>query len=304
VGIHGMDQYAQLGLVTRKGLVAKDIKEHFVDYRAAEGSLIPVHRGVYRFRGAPESFESKAHALTLYGGPRCAISHFSAAYLHGLEGFKEPSTLELIMPLAVHVKPRGVLIHRTREPFQIYKYKGLIRTTSLARTLIDISPHLPSRELEVTLNSAWRLHRTIGPWLLQEIGKLRRKKNRNGIFALVDLVNRMDGRGLDSTLEVDASRILEKSGLPPPTRGLVILDEKGNYVMRGDLGWERQRTVLHLDSVAFHSTERAMVRDARQRSKLSLMKWTQIVVMKRTLHDGLWVEHLREALSRPLVCAT
>jgi hypothetical protein len=74
-------------------------------------------------------------------------------------------------------------------------------------------------------------------------------------------------------------------------------------VIRGDLGWKEWKTVVHCDSVAFHGTEQAMVRDAFQRSELSLLKWTQITVMKRTLKHGIWRSQLERALhpSRRLV---
>jgi hypothetical protein len=212
---------------------------------------------------------------------------------------REPTTIDLLTPLSVHVRPSGAHVHRTREPFQIFRVNDLIPTTTIARTLIDLSSLLPSRDLEIALNSAWRKVRTVASWLPHEIGKLHRTKNRQGIETLLAMVNRMHGRGLDSTLEVDALRILEKTDLPPPVRGLIIRDEQGDYVIRGDLGWEREKTVLHCDSVAFHSTERAMVRDAAQRSKLSLLNWTQIVVLKRMLNESTWVDQLRQALSRP-----
>lgn len=38
-----------------------------------------VQRGVYRVRGAPDSFESRALAACLYAGEEVAISQFAAA---------------------------------------------------------------------------------------------------------------------------------------------------------------------------------------------------------------------------------
>ena len=106
----------------------------------------------------------------------------------------------------------------------------------------------------------------------------------------------MDGRGLDSDLELEVLKEIERAGLPKPTKGLVILDDLGRYVIRGDLGWDKWKTVLHCDSVAFHGTEQAMVRDAFQRSELSLLKWTQITVLKRALKNGIWLGQLDRAL--------
>lgn len=294
--MHGMENFAKLGLVSRRELVKK-LEPNLVDYRVQDGSLIAVHRGVYRFRGSPESWESRALALTMYGGPRSAISHYGAAYLHGLEGFKEPTSLDLLVPIDVQIKPHGATVHRTREHLQIYKIDKMIPTTTMARTLIDLCEHLTDLQLEIALNSAWRMTRTIAPWLCKCIDKLHRTDWR-GLDRLITMLKRMNDGGLDSGLEVKAERDIARADLPPPVRRLIIRDEHQRYVIRADLGWVEQRVVVHVDGYAFHQSERAMVRDARQRSQLSLMGWTQIIVMSKTMGDGVWLQQLRRALGR------
>lgn len=289
-----MAKYAELGLVTRKKLIMNGLKPNAIDYRVLDHSLIMMQRGVYRFRGVPDSWEARARAACLYAGGECAISHSSAAHLHGIEGFVEPETLEMLVPSNLRMKPSGVLVHPTEEAFQSIKRDG-IRFTSLPRTLIDIADHLTMDEVERALNAVWRVQRNIGPWLRQEIALLKRKE-WSGLDRVCQLLSRMDGRGLDSDLELEVLKDIERAGLPKPTKGLVILDDQGRYVIRGDLGWDKWKTVLHCDSVAFHGTEQAMVRDAFQRSELSLLKWTQITVMKRTLKDGIWLRQLDRAL--------
>jgi hypothetical protein len=238
-----------------------------------------MQRGVYRFRAVPDSWLTRARAACLYTGDEGAISHFSAAHLHDIEGFKEPKTIERLVPAHLRVKPSEVLVHSTDEPFQSIKRDG-IRMTSLPRTLIDIADRLTMDEVESTLNAIWRKQRNIASWLRQVIARIRRK----------------EWSGVDSELELEVLREIERTGLPKPTKGLVILDDEHRYVIRGDLGWIEWKTVLHCDSVAFHGTEQAMVRDAAQRTELSLLKWTQITVMKRTLKDGLWLRQLDRAL--------
>lgn len=286
---------AELGVVTREKLIANQVDADAIAYRAREGSLIAVQRGVYRLRGAPDSFEARALAACLYAGEEAAVSHRAAAYLHRLEGYTEPENVEVLLPARVKARLSGVLVHRTLEPFQSVSLQG-IRTTSLPRTLIDLADQLSFDELEKVLNAAWRTNRNIIPWLKQEIAKLKRKK-WSGLDKVSQLVRRMDGRGLDSDLELEVLKEIERRALPKPTKGLVILDGQGRYVIRGDLGWEKWKTVLHCDSVTWHGTEQAMVRDAFQRSELSLLKWTQISVMKRTLEDGVWLRQLERALA-------
>lgn len=289
-----IEKFAEQGLVTRKKLIDERIDSDAIDYRVRVKSLIALHRGVYRFRGVPDSFELRARAACLYTGEEGAISHAAAAHLHGIEDFNEPKSLEMLVPSHLQMKPSGVLIHWTDEPFQSIKRDG-IRYTSLPRTLIDIADQLSMDEVEKALNAVWRRQRNIGPWLRQEIAKLRRKE-WGGLDRVSQLLGRMDGRGLDSDLELEVLKEIERAGLPKPTKGLVILDGLGRYVIRGDLGWDKWKTVLHCDSVAFHGTEQAMVRDAFQRTELSLLKWTQITVLKRTLKSRIWLAQLDRAL--------
>lgn len=298
--MHGMEQYARLGLISREEALGKQIKKSALDFRLVDGSLIPMYRGIYRFRGAPESWKTRALGLTMYAGKGSAISHQSAAYLHGLDGFdEEPSTHDLLLPIRLKASPPGARVHRTREGFQIFNVDGLIPTTSVARTLVDLAAVVSPLELETALNSARRGRPTMGRWLKHTIAKLKRT-NWRGVDLLREMVERMLSNRLDSAFEVEVSRKLQEARLPPFETQFVVRDRFGNYVMRVDFCWKDHLVVLHVDGYAFHSSERAMARDARQRSQLSLLDWTQITVMPKTLADGLWLEQLREALSRPV----
>ena len=293
--MHGMETLAQLGLISRAIAIKKLNKPDLVDNKVRDGSLVPVHAGVYRFRGAAESWQTRALALTLYAGEGSAVSHGAAAYLHGLDGFKEPKIIDLLVPARVQIKPPGALVHRTRESFQIYAVDEVIPTTSLARTLIDLAEKSPPTELEIALNSAWRKNRSIANWIRSEAAKLTRTRSR-GLDTLMKMVNRLDRAGLDSGLEVQVLRALIRTNLPAATKRHIVKEEDGTYIMRLDFAWPEQKVALHVDS-SFHLNERAMSRDADQRSRLSVLKWTQVVVMSRTMGDGRWLAQLQSALA-------
>lgn len=288
-------KHARLGLVSRKELLAKKIDPRALELKVQDGSLTRVIRGIYRLRGVPDSFEARALALTMYAGPKSAVSHFAAAHLHGIEGFDEPATLDVLVPHELQVYPAGARVHRTREKFQIYKLKKLIPITTLARTLVDLSQHLTENKLEIALNSAWRIRRTIASWLRTDLKHIR--TDWHGRDVLERLVNRMGVRGLDSTLEVEARQMIEAAGLPAPEKGLVIRDHEKKHVIRGDLAWREQQVLLHLDS-SFHASEKAMARDARQRSMLTHLDWTQFIVTRRTIKDRVWLDQIRSALAK------
>ncbi len=290
-----IESYGVQGLVSRKKLIDEEIDPEQIAYRVFDKSLVPVQRGIYRFRGVPATWHLRARAAVMYVEKGSAISHSSAAFLHGIEGYKQPETIELLVHERVRTRPPGVLVHTTDETFQAIEC-GLIRTTSLPRTIIDLADQLSMDATEKLLNAAWRMKKhTFIPWLHQELAKLKRT-DWSGLDRVSQLLRRMGRRGLDSDLELEVLKEIERAGLPRPTKGLVILDDQQRYVIRRDLGWDKWKVVLHCDSVAWHGTEEAMVRDAAQRSELSLLKWTQLIVMKRTLKDGRWLGHLDRAL--------
>lgn len=295
--IDELKEHATFGVVSRKDIIdSKKMDRNSFDYRTRNKTLIKMHRGIYRLFGAEDSFEARAYALTKYAGPRSAISHFGAAHLHGIEGFKEPSSLDVLVPCDVEVHPKGVNVHRTREHFQIYKFEKLIPITSLARTLVDLSEHLDHKRLESALNSAYRIKDTIGPWLRSYLATLDRTDWR-GRDVLLQMIERMGKRGLDSELEVEVLHMIEKEDLPTPDRQFEIRDRQGKRVMRGDLGYVEQEIVLHIDS-RFHQSQEAMARDAKQRSILTDLEWTQLFVTKRTIKDRVWLEQLKRALAK------
>jgi hypothetical protein len=91
--------------------------------------------------------------------------------------------------------------------------------------------------------------------------------------------------------------ILLRTNLPLFEKRLVVRELDGTYVIRLDFAWERQKVALHVDGYAYHRDERSMTRDADQRSRLSLLDWTQVVVMSKTLSNGRWLAQLRRALA-------
>ena len=129
-----------------------------------------------------------------------------------------------------------------------------------------------------------------------ELSSLKRT-NWHGRDVLLRMFDRMGKRGLDSALELEVLHMIEKEGLPTPARQFTIRDKKGKRVMRGDLGYEEEEIVLHIDS-RFHQSQDAMARDAKQRSTLTDLEWTQLFVTKRTIKDKLWLEQLKRALEK------
>ena len=77
----------QYGLIERQQALQAGVSPAGVSRRLASRRWLRVLPGVYRFAGAPTSWEQSLKAATLWGGDRCVVSHETAAALHGLTLF-------------------------------------------------------------------------------------------------------------------------------------------------------------------------------------------------------------------------
>lgn len=66
--------------------------------------------------------------------------------------------------------------------------------------------------------------------------------------------------------------------------------------MKADAAWVEQLVALHMDSYHYHHHRERFERDARQRNALASLKWTNVVVTKRSLADRGWSDTLKRLL--------
>jgi hypothetical protein len=80
------------GVVTRRQLLRAGLTRHEIAQRIADGSLIVVHRGVYRVGHVAPSLESRYVAAVLACGDHAVLSGLAAAHLLGLVRGAPPPT--------------------------------------------------------------------------------------------------------------------------------------------------------------------------------------------------------------------
>ena len=85
----------QHGIITRKQAKDLGLTDRQIDRRIANGSWIPVHRGVYRLAAVPATWESRLLAAVLATGG--IASHRCAAALWRLDPFVAPR-IEVVLP--------------------------------------------------------------------------------------------------------------------------------------------------------------------------------------------------------------
>ncbi|MGV3621532.1 MAG: DUF559 domain-containing protein [Archangium sp.] len=247
----------------------------------------------YRLASSPPTWNQRALEALLASGPGSVLSHSSAAFVLGLEGFnqKPPSTLETSVQPGRRVILQGVSVHHPTDTFPWFTKRGL-RVTTLARTLVDLAGVMPEERFEFTLDSAQRRYPYLAHWLEHYLGRLE-PRGHAGIGMLAKLLRERTGGHTDSALEVKVWRALRRNGITNMRRQFEVKD-----VMRVDFAWPEHRFVLHADSTLWHLQEERLTRDALQRMRLQELGWLSLVVTNSMLKSGdAWLDSVRTQLA-------
>ena len=236
-----MARWQLLDLGARQGLIAG---------RLAAGVWVAVHQGVYCVGPRRNDPVSRAAAAVLACGPGAVLSHTSAASLWGLLGrwtFPLEVTTEVKRTRPGITTHRCLLLNRSDNSLQ-----AGVRVTAPARTLLDIAPRLPPKQLTRTVNNALREH-TLRQAALQDV--LDRNPRHPGTKLLTPFLDLPGGNPTNSRLEDEFLPFLAKYGLPTP----LINHPLNGYVV--DVYFPEQRLIVELDGWDFHKDRRAFETD-------------------------------------------
>lgn len=151
----------QHGVVAVGQLRGTGLDKSRIGRQVQAGYLHPIHRGVYAVGHQALTFKGRALAavFALNGGPNdncgdkndgplVAVSHRSAAGLWGLLPVAAGPIDVVVSGRGGRARRRGVSVHRPLElpPTALTRVHG-IPVTIPARTIADLRPHLPTREL-------------------------------------------------------------------------------------------------------------------------------------------------------------
>jgi hypothetical protein len=129
----------QHGVFTTKQAAALGLEGDALRHVVSRGWIRRVRRGVYAFRGLPRSPWEAVTAAALAAGPSAAISHRTAAAIHGFHGIAL-GTPEISVPRDYRLDLDGVIVHRPRRLAATdIQVRSGISVTSPIRTLVDIA---------------------------------------------------------------------------------------------------------------------------------------------------------------------
>jgi predicted transcriptional regulator of viral defense system/very-short-patch-repair endonuclease len=236
------------GVVTRAELLRAGVTPAQIRRRVQRGSLIAVHRGVYRVGHLAPNREAHYMAAVRACGDQAVLCGRAAAHLWKLVKGPPPQP-EVRAPGKRQVS--GLITHRSVTTHSdATRWRG-IPLTNVPRTLVDLASSLPAPALARACHEAGVLYRTT-PKEVDEI--LRRLSSAPGQARLTRVLHGEVPVTL-SRLESRFLKVLRDASLPLPDTNRAV----GSY--RVDCRWPAQRLTVELDSYRFHNSHHSWERD-------------------------------------------
>jgi hypothetical protein len=240
----------QHGLVTHAQMLAAGITPSEIKHRIAEGSLIRVHRGVYRVGHDAPSLRASYLGAVLAGGEGARLCGPPAAFTAGLIRGTAPPP-EVMAPAVRQVAGVRMRVCRTTEPS--WSRHGIPLTT-VPRTLIDLAADLSLDELARACHEAGVRYKTT-PRHVRRV--LERMPNTKGAARMRDVMLG-DAPVVLSRLEKKFLERLRETGFPLPVTNKVASGR------RVDCRWRQHHLTVELDSYRFHNSRYAWEQDRRR----------------------------------------
>lgn len=259
------------GLLLRDRALAVVDPDHVLT-ALRSGRLRRVQRGVYLPRRVESTPMILAHAaLVSCAVPDAVVSHTTAARVHEIA---VPAALKAQhVTVARHQRRRNrsdLIFHaRSLQLDEVVRVGG-IPTTSIARTLADLSATLDRLEAMWALDDALR----------------RRLCHRGAIRAVIDGWHTGGGRrcvqqrldeadGIaESILETAGRLVLRDRGVPLPVPQYQLRDRDGSIIAVLDGAYPELRVAIEFDGVGPHGQPEAIFRDRRRQNRLTELGWT------------------------------
>lgn len=298
----GLDKVAsaQYGLVSRTQAI-EIISVQQLRTMVARGDLMRIRRGVYRFRGAPPTWEQALLAAVMAGPPGTVAAGPAAGRLWRLMTC-ERASVEVTSPYGSTINVRR---HRSSSIEPSSTILDGIPVTSIERTLIDLSAHRSyesyARLLEDALDRGLTSTAAITS-TLRDIGSQGRGRTAR-LRELLDL----HGEGIeeiDSALHRKVVAWLNNAGITGFVNEYELV--VGSRRRRIDIAWPDELIAIEVDGYAFHRRRDTFDDDRSRNNWLLVNGWRVLHVTSKTSRSELlrWLWLTRQARSGPSLSAS
>ena len=266
----------QDAVVTSAQLRAWGVSRAVVSRRITRGDWQQLVRGVVAVHSGTISWRQHARGALLYAGDGAALSHASAAFVHGIVPAPGP-TIVLSIPArrAVAAQP-GLDIRRRRTmPYA----GGRLRATGIDATVLDLVHELEGEDDVVGLVCDAVRAGVLSGRLLLHAGHRRFLRHRNLVEALLG----DEGAGVESPLEHRYVRDVERRHRLPVAQAQVR-ERTGGLRIRADRVHVGLGVRIELDGQLAHPSGRTAIDTWRdnavliERSEITLRyRWQHVV---------------------------
>lgn len=268
------------GAFTRRQAADIGMRPTTLSRLVQRGTLHEPASGVLAVAGAPSTWHQRATVATLAGrADRGILISEGAAWLHGLDGFPEPTVLRVAVPRGGRVSLAGVVVSQTAgtyPPEDVVEVDG-IRCSGLARTICDLARFAPDRH-ERAADDFQRRGASLA-WLEATATRLHRRGRSGSAQALDDVRRRRSGGVVtDSWFEHLVEECVRSSRLPTPIRQFVVRDANGAFVARVDLALPEVRLAVEAHSRRFHTGPIREAADQRRETLMAAAGWETLYV--------------------------
>ena len=262
----------QHGVVSRGQLRDLGVTDKVIARRVRLGEWERPRRGVYVIGGARRTWDQRVMSAVLAAGHDALASHRTALRVWSL--VDRSGQIELLVDARHNPTVAGVRVHRSIHlPGTDGAVVDGIPVTSIARTLVDVSPGHDHRVVGGWIDEAIRRHQLD----LVELAACSRRLGGRGRPDLTALRAEIARRGTwfdpgDSELEAHAVLVLREAGLPEPVlqHRVVLPDGSVAYV---DLAFPTQKVAIEVDGWGPHGRRAAFTPDRTRRNALTALGW-------------------------------
>jgi hypothetical protein len=196
----------------------------------------------------PPTRRQLVEAALLYGGSDAVVSGVEACRRHGLRNLPDTTGVQVLVPNERRLHSADyVIVERTKRLPRPVVRDG-VPLAPLARSVLDACRRLSSREpVQALLADAVQRGGVSPRWLRHELETGSKRGTAMPRKALGYIC-----RGARSVAEVDAMRVWERTGLPPPRWNVALRDSSGAYIGTPDAWFAQARLAWEIDSYDFH----------------------------------------------------
>lgn len=266
--------------------------------QAEAGRWERVLKRIYGPSGVPLTWERCVHAalLGLDGGG--ALSHGTAAAVHGLRAYRRTLPIHVVVPYGRSVRLEAnadwLDLHRSRT-FTSANATDLdgLTVTTVPRTIVDLSPEVSlRRHREIVFNALRRQLTTLDELYAaaEAAGRLRNAKRLYNMLGTLD-PQLTRARSDDEGLLLD---LILKAGLPRPVVNYEVLAENGAVLFEIDVAYPWWRLGYESDSDTYHSLPEQVRKDRRRDRRLHKREW---IIDHFSAHE---IRHTPRAVAREI----